>query len=117
MATKQKIAPALKDNEMLSALVREAVRDVFEERKRDAIFEASLMNNTAAPRVTPVPKFKRIEDYSGPELDAAIARAEKVFSKEEFWAFTNGVDAFFERRRRRERGFGVYAQTSGTWGR
>ena len=114
MATKQKIAPVIKDNETLSALVREALRDVFEERK--TIFAASQLDNVTAPRVTTVPNFKRIEDYTGAELDAAIGRGEAQMGKECFWQFLNGVDAFFERRRR-ERGYGFIRSQADTWRR
>ena len=65
-------------------------------------------------RVNP-PQFKRIEQYTDGELTAAIERAEFAFlpsamSNDKgllFWKLTNGIDAFFERRRR-ERGFGFH---------
>ncbi len=49
-------------------------------------------------------RFKRIKDYDSFELDNAIKAAVDYCeaSKLEFWVIFNGVDAYFERRRRRE---------------
>ena len=60
-----------------------------------------------------VPRFKRIQQYTTDELNAAISAAAEQECATQFWRLVNGVDAFFERRRR-ERGWGLSLTTRGT---
>lgn len=46
------------------------------------------------------PKFKKIIDYTSEELDYAIQQA--VDRVPEFWTCMKGVDAYMEKRKRKE---------------
>ncbi len=56
----------------------------------------------------PMPAFKKIKDYTGPELDQAVEKAVDACARHAeympgFYEILNGIDAYFERRRRKER--------------
>lgn len=46
--------------------------------------------------------LKRISAHSAEELDAAIELAARKFGEEDFYLMLHGIDAYMERRRRRE---------------
>lgn len=51
-----------------------------------------------------MPLFKKIKDYSPEELNSSVEQAE-LYCKDkglEFYKILNGIDAYFERRRRKE---------------
>lgn len=50
-----------------------------------------------------MPLFKKIKDYSAEELNSSVEQAE-LYCKDkglEFYKILNGIDAYFERRRRK----------------
>jgi len=49
-------------------------------------------------------QFKKIKHYTKEELDEAVEHAVLYCegSKLDFWTLLNGIDAYFERRRRKE---------------
>ncbi len=51
-----------------------------------------------------MPSFKRIKDYDKLELDQAVEAAVDHCAKDgfSFWTVLNGIDAYLERRRRKE---------------
>lgn len=55
-------------------------------------------------RETQMPNFKKIKDYSKQELDDSVSQAELYLKTKdlEFYKILNGIDAYFERRRRKE---------------
>lgn len=51
-----------------------------------------------------MPNFKKIRDYSPAELNSSVEQAELYLKDKglEFYKILNGIDAYFERRRRKE---------------
>lgn len=59
------------------------------------------------------PNFKRMADYSDAEIESAIDEAQQVLTTDVFWATCRGIDAYFEKRRRRDAATRKPTQISG----
>lgn len=46
--------------------------------------------------------FKQMRDYTDEELDEAVKSSEELFGSEHFFAMLRGIDAYMERRKRRQ---------------
>ena len=76
-------------------------------RKRDADPQLAVdMSRVFSPFIsslTTIRRGKLIEEHSDAELDAAVQEAEKTFGNHLFYKMLHGVDAYFERRKRRRK--------------
>jgi hypothetical protein len=83
----------------LRDIVRDAVATAFVD-ERTAHVPTARSTQYAERAPARVPHGKRIVDYTKDELTAAVERACADIGHGQFYTLLNGIDAYFERRKR-----------------